>query len=461
MPDLQAGAARVGITPPVGVPLSGYFAAEGRTETAREIHDELYARALVLNDGRTSVAVVTLDLIALGDEELQLVREAIQRMAGIAPEHLIVACTHTHSGPIVEPFPPSDLVPGQADEDYYRLLPRLIASAVATAVRRLRPARIGAGTGSCAININRREFLPDGTLRGLPFLGRNPAGPVDREVGVVRVDSRENGLPIAVLMSYACHPVVLGPNLEVSADYVGYALSFVEQALGAGSVALFANGAQGNMNAIIHPGSHTDAEHLGHILGATAAKVALDIPTYPQARITAVTRSTKLPLNPASAPEEQRKYIRFLEAEHERFASAQDRARSWDIEMRLAVAHYRLYKREHMELPYLPAEITAFGLQGEGVSIGLVSEPAELFCEYGIKARKKSPFETTLVLGLANGFVGYVPTPNVYSEGGYECEATNVAPSAGEQLCQTMIKALRAAYEGTESSPERKNNVTA
>ena len=439
MPDLQAGAARVGITPPVGVPLSGYFAAEGRTETAREIHDELYARALVLNDGRTSVAVVTLDLIALGDVELQIVREAVQRIAGIAPEHLIVACTHTHSGPIVEPFPPSDLIPGQADEDYYRLLPRLIASAVASAARRLRPARVGAGTGSCAININRREFLPDGTLRGLPFLGRNPAGPVDREVGVVRVDSRENGQPIAVLMSYACHPVVLGPNLEISADYVGYALSFVEQALGTGSVALFANGAQGDMNAIIHPGSHADAE-----------------------QITAATRSTKLPLNPASAPEEQRKYIRFLEAEHERFSREQDRARAWDIEMRLAVANYRLYKREHMELPYLPAEITAFGLRGEGVNIGLVSEPAELFCEYGIKARKKSPFETTLVLGLANGFVGYVPTPNVYSEGGYECEATNVAPDAGEQLCQTMIKALRAAYEGTASSPERrKKNVTA
>lgn len=447
MPDLQAGAARVGITPPVGVPLAGYFAAEGRTEIAREIHDELYARALVLNAGRQSVAIVTLDLIGLGGEELQMVRRAVQNMAGIAPEHLIVACTHTHSGPTVEPFPPSDLLPGQVDEDYYRLLPRLIASAVATAVHRLQPARIGAGKGTCSININRRELLPDGTVRGLPFLGGNPSGLVDREVGVVRVDCRENNQPIAALINYACHPVVLGPGLEISADYVGYALSFVEQVLGAGSVALFANGAQGNMNPIIYPGNHADAEHLGHILGATAARVALDLKTYPQAQIAAVTRSTRLPLNPASDPEKQREFIRSLQAERERFTREQERQGAWNTEMRLAVANYRLYQRERMKLPYVPAEVTAFGLLGECVSIGLVSEPAELFCEYGIKARKKSPFETTLVLGLANGFIGHVPTPNVYTEGGYECEATHVAAGSGEQLYQTMLKALRAAHE--------------
>jgi hypothetical protein len=447
MPDLQAGAARVSITPPVGVPLAGYFAAEGRTETAHAIHDELYARALVLDDGGTRVAIVTLDLLSLDDEALDLVRAAVERMAGIAPAHLIVACTHTHSGPIIAPFSPCDLVPGQVDEDYYRLLPRLIASAVATAGQHLHPALIGAGQGSCAINVNRREFLPDGTLRGLPFLGRNPAGPVDHEVGVVRVDNAENRQPIAVLMSYPCHPVVLGPNLEISADYVGYALQFVEQVLGAGTVALFANGAQGNMNAIIHPGSHADAEHLGHILGVTTARVALDLTTFPGARISAATRVTRLPLNPASAPDRQQEYIRSLQSEYARFTDAQDRPHAWDIEMRLAVASYRLRQREHLAQAHLSAEVTAIGLRSESVSIGLVSEPGELFCEYGIKARQKSPFATTLVLGLANGSIGYVPTPNVYTEGGYECEATNVDAGAGEQLCQTMVKALKTVYD--------------
>lgn len=447
MPDLQAGAARVSITPPVGVPLAGYFADEGRTEAAHAIHDELYARALVLDDGGQRVAIVTLDLIALDNEELEMVRTAVQEMAGIAPTHLIVACTHTHSGPVVAHFPPGDLAPGQIDKDYYQLLPRLVASAVTTASRRLRPAQIGAGQGSCAINVNRREFLPDGTVRGLPFLGRNPTGPTDREVGVLRVDTVENRQPIAVLMSYPCHPVGLGPNLEISADYVGYALRFVEQVLGSGAVALFANGAQGNMNAIIHPGSHTDAEHLGHILGVATARVALDLTTYPGARISTTTRVTKLTLNPASEPEKQREYIRSLQNEHESLTDEQDRPRARELEMRLAVASYRLQQRERLTQSYLPAEVTAIGLRGEGVSIGLVSEPAELFCEYGIKTRQKSPFATTLVLGLANGSIGYVPTPNVYTEGGYEYEATNVDTGSGEQLCQTMVKALKAVYE--------------
>lgn len=442
MSTLQAGAARVVITPPIGVPLSGYFAAEGRKETAREVHDDLYARALVLNDGERTIAIVTTDLIGLGDEEIAGVREIVQRDAGIAPEHLVVACTHTHSGPVVRPFPHSDLLPGQADEHYFRLLPRLIGSTVTMAVRRQRPARVGAGSGTCSININRREILPDGTLRGLPFLGRNPQGITDREVGVIRVDDATNGMTLAVLLSYACHPVVLGPNLEISADYVGYTVNFIEHALGAGTVALFANGAQGDMNAIVHPGSYADAERLGTILGAEALKVVLSTETQGKVRIKAATHRTELPLNPASSPERQREYIRFLEQEYQRFTSAGEGRRAWDIEMRLAVAGYRLYAREQMTRPYMAAEATAFSLRGDDISIGFVSEPAEMFCEYGIRARKQSPFATTLVLGLANGFIGYVPTPNVYTEGGYECEATNVAPGAGDQLCQAMIDAL-------------------
>jgi neutral ceramidase len=446
MTTLEAGAARVVITPPVGVPLSGYFAAEGRKETAREVHDDLYARALVLNDGKRSVAIVTTDLIGLDDEEVGAVRAIVERETEIAPQHLIVACTHTHSGPIVRPFPPGDLVPGQADENYFRLLPRLIASAVIMAQRRQRPARLGAGSGTCFININRREILPDGTLRGLPFLGRNPEGITDREVGVLRVDDATTGKPLAILLSYACHPVVLGPNLEISADYVGYAVNFIESALGGNVVALFANGAQGDMNSIVHPGTFADAQRLGTILGAETVQVALSTQTHAGVRIQVATRRTELPLNPAAAPERQREYIRLLEEEHRRFVTEGDEQRAWDIEMRLAVARYRLHNREHLEQPGMPAEVTAFGLQGEGVSAGLVSEPAELFCAYGMQARAHSPFTTTLVLGLANGFIGYVPTPNVYTEGGYECEATQVAPEAGEQLCQTMIGALHAVY---------------
>jgi hypothetical protein len=209
-------------------------------------------------------------------------------------------------------------------------------------------------------------------------------------------------------------------------------------------VALFANGPQGNMNSIVHPGTHEDAQRLGITLGAEALKVALSSSTYSGAQITTATRCVELPLNPAAAPEQQRAYIDFLQQEHARFAREGDRQPAWDIEMRLNVAHHRLYARERAAQPFMPAEITAFGIKGDHTSIGLVSEPAELFCEYGIKARQHSPFATTLLLGLANGFIGYVPTPEVYTEGGYECEATQVAPEAGEQLCQTIIETLNA-----------------
>jgi neutral ceramidase len=300
MSTFKAGAARVVITPPIGVPLAGYFAAEGRKETARDVHDDLFARAFVMNDGVRTIAIVTTDLIGLGDEELAAVREVVQRDADIKPEHLVLACTHTHSGPAVHPFPSTDLVPGQADEHYYHLLPRLIGSAVTMAVRRQRPARVGAGNGTCSININRREILSDGTLRGLPFLGKNSDGITDRNLAMLRVDDTENGNPMAVLLSYACHPVVLGPNLEISADYVGYAVNFIERSLGKETIALFANGAQGDMNSIVHPGTYADAQRLGRSLGAEALKVVQSTETHESVQIKTATRNTELPLNPDS-----------------------------------------------------------------------------------------------------------------------------------------------------------------
>jgi neutral ceramidase len=447
MERLQAGAARVVITPPVGVPLAGYFAAEGRRETAQEIHDDLYARALVLDDGHERVALVTVDLIGLGSDVLAEVRALVAREAGIAPDRLMLACTHTHSGPVPHAFPPSDLLPGQPDAAYLQLLPRLIASAVLLAARRRRAARLGAGRGRCAININRREFLPDGTLRGLPFLGKNPQGVTDREVAVLRVDEAESGRPLALLVNYACHPVVLGPNLAISADFPGYTLSFLEGAFGGGTVALFANGAQGDQNPLIHPGSDADAQRLGTILGAEALRVALEIETRAPLRLSIATLHGELPLNPASEPARQRAFIEQLQAEYARFKAAGDEERAWDREMRLAVAAYRLLTREQLPQPFLPAEVMAWGLQGDGVSVGLVSEPAELFCAYGLQVRERSPFATTLIVGLANGFIGYVPTPEVYREGGYECEATNVAPEAGALLAKQMEEALRLCYE--------------
>jgi hypothetical protein len=246
-----------------------------------------------------------------------------------------------------------------------------------------------------------------------------------------------------VLLSYACHPVVLGPNLSISADYVGYTCGMLERSLGHGALVLFANGAQGDMNAIVHPGSFDDAERLGTVLGAEALRVALSLSLQREGRLVSAASFHELPLNPASDPERQRGYMAALRGEQVRAKEAGDGQRIWDIDMRLAVAEYRLYAREHLETPYLGAEITAFGILGPELRIGLISEPAELFCSYGMRARAESPFATTLVLGLANGMIGYVPTPEVYTEGGYECEATNVAPEAGEQLCQAMIETLR------------------
>lgn len=431
---LQAGVARGVITPPVGIPMVG-FAGRGPSEG---IHDDLTATALVLAEGEQRAAIVALDLLYLHDDLVECMRRAIEARTGVPTAHILLACSHTHYGPVLDPARnggDSPLVPC-----YVEHLVNTVAGISAVAAARLAPCRLRAGRGHVRIGINRRQRFPDGRI----WLGQNPDGALDPEVRVLRLES-EQGQPLAVLLNYACHPVSLGSQVRLlSADFPGWARQVLEQL--AGGTALFIQGAAGNINPLLMGPDWEHPRRLGHTLGAAAVQAALW--AEPRQAVPLRVSSTVLDL-PALLPESVeagRRLVEQLEGERARLEAQQAPAGSlWWNRQRLERARRALAALESGEpLPPVRAELQAIRL-GE---CALVSVPGELFAEIGMTIKRASPFVITTIAGYSNGSIGYIPTRRAYAEGGYEVtHACRVAPEAGEMIEREALRLLARLAE--------------
>jgi hypothetical protein len=203
---MRVGCAHATITPPPGTPLAGFGA---RKESARGVHDDLYARALVLEESGERIGLVACDLCEADAYFVAGVRSLVEGATGIPPDRLMVAVTHTHAAPAT--FPLYSLPP---DPTWIEDLAVRVARTVAEAAGNLAPAALALGLGhENTVAKNRRR----------------PDGPVDPTVTVLRAD--RVGAPPVLVLHYTCHPTVLGPdNLLVSRDYVGFMVDAVERA---------------------------------------------------------------------------------------------------------------------------------------------------------------------------------------------------------------------------------------
>ncbi len=407
---LQAGAARVDITPPAdaALPMSGY---DGRKQGFQGIHDRIYARAIVLYDGTSYAAIVVWELIGLPNRVWAETSERIARETGIPAEYLLLAGVHDHSAPSLTGMY------GNADPKsvpYTAQVEDAAVEAVRQAKAKLQPARMGTGTGKAYVNINRREYSP---ARGWS-LGHNPDLPSDKTVAVVKFESL-SGKPIALLINYAVHAVVMGPaNLQVSGDLAGATSRFVEQHyrvpernlrgdLGAGlrlrpeeasgeegMVAVWTSGAAGDQNPVsLETGtSFTLVDALGKILGEEAVRVAGAIQTSPDARIWGGQEVITCPgrrLDPESKPPKEYK---FVDAD--------------PVSIRLVLLMIN--------------DIALAGVSGEvltGISQHL---------------KQESPFTRTIMVTHANGSSGYIPDDPAFNQISYEITASRLKPGCAE-----------------------------
>jgi hypothetical protein len=436
---LKVGAAAVVITPPVGIGMAGYYFERG----AQGTHDDLYAKAIVLDEGGCRVAIVGLDLISTTKDMVASARQEIERTTGIKGDHVMIGATHAHTGPVLaDRGHHEDVQRGAAElaHQYMIELPGKVTEAVKRATDRLVPAIALAGAvNNTKLAYNRRFHMRDGTVGWNPSKKNpdiiRPAGPIDPEVGVVLFESpRQKGRPraIATYLNYALHADTVG-GTHFSADYPGVLSKLLAAYKGEEMVTLFANGACGNVNHI--DVNWTDPQHgpkeaqrIGTVLAADVLEAYKRL-TPVQGRGLRVRRElVRLPLPSVTLEEVAR--ARELPKQ----LGMKDNRGFMD-----KVRAYRVLDIAARQGKPLEAEIQVVAL---GDDIAWVSLPGEIFVELGLAIKKASPFRLTLIDELANGSIGYVPDRKAFTEGNYEPESARCTPGSGERLVETATRLL-------------------
>ncbi len=438
-PQFYAGYAVADITPPVGTEMTGFIAREGPSTGVR---DPLEARALVFEDAAGHrAALVACDLIGLGRHLVARVRHSIGEFAGIAPEAILLSCSHTHSGPETGVLT-TIATPNLA---YLAELESRLVEVVTAAAGRLEPVALAIG----------ETQVPDGLAINRVYrrVGRPDA--YDRQLLAVRLERvgrAAPGAPLVTIVSFACHAVALGAaERELSADFVAPLRRELEAA-GSGPV-LYVNGCGGDVNpASMDARGREACDALGHGL-AQAALVALGRaqPVEAAGGVAAVSEWVRLPYQALRTVEQAaallaagREKLRRHPAGSPAYRTAQ--ITEVDYPLRLVRLHYG-----SEPLPEVQAEVQALRLG----PLAVVALPGEIFSSLGRAIKQASPFPPprTIVAGWSNDNVGYVPDREAYALGGYEVDTASRyyghpagwAPEAGEALVAAAKRVLALA----------------
>jgi len=420
MPDLTAGAAQTTVTPPAQGTL-----LLGALQRSTGVHDDLYARALVLAHGDQRVVIVTLDLVGLDAALADRLRTAVRQQTGLPASHVLLNCSHTHSAPFTIPWSVQGFETFEQEAGPWRdELVDKVADTVRVAISRLAPATLRFAREPVQIGSNRR--LP--TDQGV-HMKPNPDGPVVPWTDVLRVDGADRGA-IAVLFSHAAHPVIVhGASTLISADYPGYAVRAVRERLGDDVIALFAQGCGANINADPLCGGFDAAQHAGTILGTAATKAALRAQAIEVDRLHVRSIEVALPFQPAPPEDEVR---HCLDTARQQIDDLQ-RTGATPLAVWYAQDNVRAYEElldiaRRGQRRALTFEMQALALGRDLCLLGLSHEP---FAQYQLAADGLSPFAHTMVLGYCNRCESYIPCTRDVAAGGYE---TAAVPTAGAPL---------------------------
>ena len=401
--EFRAAAVKVDITPKTSQWLLGY----GPRKSTSTL-DPIFHRVLAMDDGKTQFYLVASDFCLFSPGLYDEVAADLKKEAGIDPKNFWWSVTHTHSAPEVGPRGVYDaLLKGRSDHEWDREYTAQMKSALIASVKeakaKLEPAKLQSGVGMSMANINRRAMDVDRKVT----LGLNPDGPVDRQIGLIRLE-RPDGSPLALVANYAIHGTVLSGRSDViSGDAPGVVAAYVEQKLNA--PVLFVNGAAGNTAPIYSVYNDPKAGHLSQFRVLLGDRIL-----QANSRLASGTRDVTLRADEV-----------FVE-------SPLKAGLTWPEEL----ARYSRTDSPGAKLVRLPIRFLKIN------DTMVWSAPVELFSEIAINIRARSPFPQTFYFGYTNGWFGYLPTAAGFAEGGYEPTTSVLTAAAEDDLTREVMTYL-------------------
>lgn len=426
---MKVGVSKQNITPDVRSPLSGYRARSG---VSIGIHDDLYSRAIAMEGLHDAVILISVDVLALSSTFVSEIRKRIAKETHLSPDTIVVAATHTHSGPhTIRTFFNADL---PLDTIYMKRLVEGIVHSGVEAWHTRASARVG--VGSCQVS-------------GLGANRRQPGKEIDREAAILRIDNPDGSLR-AVAVLYGCHPTVLGVNNRlITADYPAATIEALERDAEGNVFALFFNGAEGNISI----GRSSELSAIGlQTQGRTferAWSLGKQLADAVQAALPAIQTSNSPALQVAHEE---------IRLEGQSFPPIKDlrqamesiskqsllQAGSQKTKLLIEEVYAEARYNNARELEKLHNHLT---MMVTGIRIGdalFVTAPTEIFTETSLDIKKKI-YRNTFIIGLANGYLGYLPTQSAYKQGGYEVEVAICASTSEERFvhaCQHLQERL-------------------
>jgi len=417
----KAGAAVSNITPKVGTSINGNM----QDVAVRNVHDDTFAKSIVLDDGENRLAFVVSDLCMVYREQLDEAKRRAHEFTGIPVENMLISATHTHSAGTACSVFQSD-----PDPEYLKFLSERIGDAVIRANENRAPARIGWGVGHEPSQVfNRRWKMKPGIVSTNPFGGNDavrmnpgvgnpdmlePAGPTDPEVPVIFIQSLD-GFPIALLANYSLHYVGGTGSGEVSADYYGMFAKRMNELLATDMqhpsfVAIMSNGTSGDINNInFRGGQNKPTEPYGqmklvaNMVAAEVYKVIQNIQYKDWVELDAKQKEITVGVRKPSQ-EEVKRAKQIMSGVSGPVMQTRD----------------EIYARETVLMDDFPATKQLIIQTLRIGELAIAAIPAEVFVEIGLEIKEKSPFKPTFSISLANGYNGYLPTPEQHILGGYE-----------------------------------------